>query len=139
MFEFPLNMGEIIAEEINCRVMKLSISLPFPCLITQLCREAHVPILARIDVEIYATKKYDLEKYMDKTRQEKQLKLFAKQLGTFVDRSIKVVLNPYKNLHASIDNMEAWLNDRLKELTMLDLTSFAAELKKARDDILKLQ
>ncbi|MCE3049759.1 hypothetical protein HAX54_045735 [Datura stramonium] len=54
---FPLNIGAIITEKMNCRAVKLSTSLPFPCLITRLCREAHVPILAGIDVETYATKK----------------------------------------------------------------------------------
>ncbi|MCD7448188.1 hypothetical protein HAX54_039144 [Datura stramonium] len=53
---FPFNMGDIITEDMNYRVVKLSTSLPFPCLITRLCREAHVPILVGIDVETYATK-----------------------------------------------------------------------------------
>ncbi|MCD9642241.1 hypothetical protein HAX54_028932 [Datura stramonium] len=70
---FPLNMGAIIIEEINCRAMKLSTSLPFPCLITRLYREAHVPVLAGIDMETYATNKYDLEKSKDESRYDLKL------------------------------------------------------------------
>ncbi|MCE3050706.1 hypothetical protein HAX54_047913 [Datura stramonium] len=73
MSEFPLNMGVIIAKEINWRVVKLSTSLPFPCLITQLCREAHVPILAGKDVETYATNKYELEKSKYESRYDLKL------------------------------------------------------------------
>ncbi|MCE5165754.1 hypothetical protein HAX54_012052 [Datura stramonium] len=36
-------------------------------------REAHVPILAGIDMELYATKKYDLEKSNDKSRYDLRL------------------------------------------------------------------
>ncbi|MCD9639397.1 hypothetical protein HAX54_023840 [Datura stramonium] len=150
-------MGVIIVNEINSRAMKLSTSLPFPCLIIRLCREAHLPIRARIDFETLATKKYDLEKSKDEIRyglklrkpvteyaltpanfakrvrkadiHEKQLKLFAEQLRTFVDRAITADLEPYVSLHACIDDMEAQINDRLKDLSMLDLAKFAAELK----------
>ncbi|MCE5166306.1 hypothetical protein HAX54_017258, partial [Datura stramonium] len=73
MSRFPLNMRAIIAKEIMCSAVKLSISLPFPCLITQLCREAHIPILVRIDVETYATKKYDLEKSKDESKYDFKL------------------------------------------------------------------
>ncbi|MCD7446256.1 hypothetical protein HAX54_048454 [Datura stramonium] len=123
-----------------------------------LIKEAHVPKLDRIDVETYATKKYDLEKLKDESiydlklhkqipevfrtiaatqlgvesaempsvmsrssqyaftlenfasmvrkvdRQVKQLKLFAEQLGLFVDRAITASLEPYKNLHARMDD-----------------------------------
>ncbi|MCE3215655.1 hypothetical protein HAX54_003127 [Datura stramonium] len=67
MSGFPLKMVTIIADQINWRPVKLSTSLPFPCLITRLCREEHVPILVGIDVDIYATKKYDLEKLKDES------------------------------------------------------------------------
>ncbi|MCD9642242.1 hypothetical protein HAX54_028933 [Datura stramonium] len=39
-------------------------------------------------------------------RQDKQLKLFAEQLGSFVDRAIIATLEPYKNLDACMDDME---------------------------------
>ncbi|MCD7462477.1 hypothetical protein HAX54_048616 [Datura stramonium] len=169
---FPLNIGAIIIEEMNCRVVKLSTSLPFPCLITRLCREAYVPILTGIDVETYVTKNQNArametstepagvategklvyqvspihtftpstssaantqsEGESDETssamsrssqyaftlvnfsrvvrkadRQDKQLKLFVEQLGPFVDRAITTALEPYKHLHARMDEMEA--------------------------------
>ncbi|MCD7469132.1 hypothetical protein HAX54_007949, partial [Datura stramonium] len=53
-------------------------------------------------------------------RREKQLKLFVVQLGTFVDRAIKVDLESYKNLHARLDDMEARVNEKLKDLTMVE-------------------
>ncbi|MCD9638040.1 hypothetical protein HAX54_021706 [Datura stramonium] len=229
---FPLNMEEIITQDMNFRAVKLSTSFPFPCLITRLCREAHVPIFAGIDVEIYATKNYDLEKSKDEpiyelklhepipevfepigqnaratkasTKpakeaiggelvcraspihtfipstsdaamtqperqsaetsssmprpspyaftpanfsrvvrkadiQDKQLKLFAEQLGPFVNRVITDSLEPYEHLHARMDDMEVRVNDRLKDLTVLELSRVVAELKKAQNNILKLQ
>ncbi|MCD9560847.1 hypothetical protein HAX54_019654 [Datura stramonium] len=72
--------------------------------------EAHVPILAEIDVETPSTK-----------------------------RSITVALKPYVSLDARIDDMVAWVNERLKDLTVPDLAKFAAKLKKAQDEIAKLQ
>ncbi|MCD9638924.1 hypothetical protein HAX54_023099 [Datura stramonium] len=70
---------------------------------------------------------------------EKQLKLFAEQLGTFVDRAITTSLDSYVSLHSRIDDMETPVNDRLKDLTVLDLAKFAVEFKEAQDDIAKLQ
>ncbi|MCD9637585.1 hypothetical protein HAX54_020954 [Datura stramonium] len=202
---FPLNIGEIIIEEIMCRVVKLSVSLPFPCLITRLCREAHVPILARINMETYTTKNGQTARVTKITtdpageatraklvchvapiptytrstsgaaatqlrvestkisfamtqsslyafttanfarmvrkenRQEMQLKLFTKKLGLFVDQDITTTLDPYKNRHAHIDDVEARVNDGMKDLTVPDLARFVAELIKAQEDILKLQ
>ncbi|MCE0480861.1 hypothetical protein HAX54_038025, partial [Datura stramonium] len=46
------------------------------------------------------------------------------QVGTFVDRAITTAFEPYKNLHAHIDDIEALVNDRLKELIMPDLARF---------------
>ncbi|MCD7451263.1 hypothetical protein HAX54_010478 [Datura stramonium] len=65
--------------------------------------------------------------------------MFAEQLGLFVDRAITVALAPYKHLHAHMEDMEARVNDRLKDLTVPELVRFAVELKKAQNDILKLQ
>ncbi|MCD9643974.1 hypothetical protein HAX54_031886 [Datura stramonium] len=71
-------MGVVIVDEINGRATKLSTSLSLPCWITQLCREAQVPILVGRDVEMPATKK-----------------------------AITSALAPYVSLHAHIDDMEA--------------------------------
>ncbi|MCE5166625.1 hypothetical protein HAX54_022810 [Datura stramonium] len=71
--------------------------------------------------------------------QDKQLKLFVEQLGPFVDRAIKTALEPYKHLHAYMDDMEENVNDKLKDLTVPELERVAVELKKAQNDILKLQ
>ncbi|MCD9638112.1 hypothetical protein HAX54_021843 [Datura stramonium] len=54
-------------------------------------------------------------------RREKQLKLFVVQLGTFVDIAVKADFYSYKNLHARLDDMEARVNDKLKDHTMSDL------------------
>ncbi|MCD9560337.1 hypothetical protein HAX54_018956 [Datura stramonium] len=67
MSGFPLNLGEIIDEEINWRVVKLSTAHPFPCLITWLCKEAHVPIFAGIDVKTYATKNVQIARAAERT------------------------------------------------------------------------
>ncbi|MCD7471993.1 hypothetical protein HAX54_012815 [Datura stramonium] len=73
MFGFPLNIGALIVEEMHWRAVRLSTSFPFPCLITRLCNEAHVPILAGVDVETYATKKYGLDKSRDESRYDLKL------------------------------------------------------------------
>ncbi|MCE5166567.1 hypothetical protein HAX54_021950 [Datura stramonium] len=52
MLRFPLNIGNIILDEMRARATKFSTSLLFPCLLTRLCKEAHVPILDGIDVEM---------------------------------------------------------------------------------------
>ncbi|MCD7450009.1 hypothetical protein HAX54_002886 [Datura stramonium] len=73
IFGFPLIMGALVAEEMHCRAVKSSTSLPFLCLLTQLCREAHVLVLGGINLETYATKKYDLEKPWDESRYDLKL------------------------------------------------------------------
>ncbi|MCE3049226.1 hypothetical protein HAX54_044418 [Datura stramonium] len=158
MFGFPLNMGVIIADGMNSRAVKLSTSLPFQCLITQLCREAHVLILAGIDVEIPATKKYDLEKSKDKIRYLLKLHKLVIEVFRSSGQSARVAYatttpleqlqgwsllaiaitatsESYAILHTHINDMEAQANDRLKDLTVPDLAKFIAELKKAQDDI----
>ncbi|MCD7459801.1 hypothetical protein HAX54_041999 [Datura stramonium] len=64
-------------------------------------------------------------------KQDKQLKLFAEQLGLFINRSVTTYLEPYKHFHARMDDMEARVNDRLKDLTLLESARVAVELKKA--------
>ncbi|MCD7470064.1 hypothetical protein HAX54_009632 [Datura stramonium] len=49
-------------------------------------------------------------------RHEKQMKLFAEQLETFMNRDSAAALAPHKSLHARIDDMEAQVNERLKDL-----------------------
>ncbi|MCE2055320.1 hypothetical protein HAX54_042411 [Datura stramonium] len=66
-------MGVIITKEMMWRAVRLSTSLSFPCLITQPCREAHVPILSSIDVETYSIKRCDLEKSKDESRYDLKL------------------------------------------------------------------
>ncbi|MCD7465731.1 hypothetical protein HAX54_001823 [Datura stramonium] len=48
--------------------LKQSIAEEVRIIDSELVEEAHIPILARINVETPATKKYDLEKSMDETR-----------------------------------------------------------------------
>ncbi|MCD7468160.1 hypothetical protein HAX54_006110 [Datura stramonium] len=89
---------------------------------TWLCRQAHVPILAGIDVDTYVIKKYDLEKSKDESRYD--LKLHKTicdvrvQWSNCKDRAIIAALELYKNLHARVDDMEVRVNDRLKDLTV---------------------
>ncbi|MCE3216955.1 hypothetical protein HAX54_009655, partial [Datura stramonium] len=46
-------------------------------------------------------------------KHEKQLKLFAEQLGTFVDKAITTALESYASLHAHIDDMEAQATENI--------------------------
>ncbi|MCE3216533.1 hypothetical protein HAX54_006791 [Datura stramonium] len=71
---FPLNMGAIITDEMMWRVMRLSLLVLFPWVITRVCREAHVPILAGTNVETYGTKWYELEKSKDESRYDLKLR-----------------------------------------------------------------
>ncbi|MCD9642822.1 hypothetical protein HAX54_029842 [Datura stramonium] len=57
----------------------------------------------------------------------------------FYTNYIATLEEPYKNLHAHMDNIEAGVNDRLKDVTVPNLARFAVEMKKAQEDILKLQ
>ncbi|MCE3215810.1 hypothetical protein HAX54_003618 [Datura stramonium] len=45
-------------------------------------------------------------------------------------------LAPYESLHAQIDDMEAQMDERLKDLIGLDLAKFAAEFTNIQADIL---
>ncbi|MCD9638060.1 hypothetical protein HAX54_021763, partial [Datura stramonium] len=67
---FPTRGDNMLGED---RAFLLSISLPFPCLVIGLCKEAHVPILVGIDVEIVANKKHDFDKSKDEAKHDLQL------------------------------------------------------------------
>ncbi|MCE3216078.1 hypothetical protein HAX54_004741 [Datura stramonium] len=73
MTGFLLNTDVIIEDEMRARETKFSISYPFPCLVTRLCKEAHVQILVGIDVDMIENKKHDLEKSKDEIRHNLQL------------------------------------------------------------------
>ncbi|MCE2056138.1 hypothetical protein HAX54_044106 [Datura stramonium] len=90
MLAFPLNIGVVIADEIKSQATTLSTSLPFPCLITRLCREAHVPILAGIDIETPTIKKYNLEKSKDETRHDLKLHKSVFEVFGLSDQSARV-------------------------------------------------
>ena len=50
----PLNVGAIIYKEMLLRARRQNISLPFPTLITALCRRANVGFNPAIDAELMA-------------------------------------------------------------------------------------
>ncbi|MCD7450870.1 hypothetical protein HAX54_008844, partial [Datura stramonium] len=123
-----------------------------------LCKEAHVPLIAGIDVETPVTKKYHLEKSKDETRYDLKLHKPVIEVLVFDGQSARVAeattnparaatatgaitaaLESYMSIHVHINNVETQSNDRLKELIVPDLAKFAAELKKGQDDILELQ
>ncbi|MCE3051429.1 hypothetical protein HAX54_049815 [Datura stramonium] len=161
---FLIGGDNTLVEDRAMLVASLMSGLPFNM---GLCREAHVPILAGIDVETYATKNAfitqpkgesaETSSFMLRSsqyvftqeifaqvvrkvdRQDKQLKLFAEQLGPFVNQAITTTLEPYKHLHVHMTDMEFRVNDRLKDLIVPELARVAIELKKAQNDILKLQ
>lgn len=56
-----------------------------------------------------------------------------------MDRLIAEALNPYENLHMRMNDMEERVNKRLRELSIVDLSRFTAELKLERARIIELQ
>lgn len=56
-----------------------------------------------------------------------------------MDRLIAEALNPYENLHMRMNDMEERVNNRLRELSIVDLSRFTAELKLERAKIIELQ
>lgn len=70
---------------------------------------------------------------------EAQLRLFANQFKSAVDKKIKKAMAPFLTLHGRIDEMEHRVNERLKEMSVPDLASFDVALKKAKADITALQ
>ncbi|MCE3214829.1 hypothetical protein HAX54_053454 [Datura stramonium] len=120
--------------------------------------EDHVPILVGIDVKTYATKKYDLEKSKDETRYELELYKPVIEVFEFGGPIAKVVEATTGLAEAGVESAETSsvvhqpsqyafiqvnfakvVNDRLKVLIVPHLVRFEDELKKAQDDILKLQ
>ncbi|MCE0481176.1 hypothetical protein HAX54_038675 [Datura stramonium] len=63
----------------------------------------------------------------------------SNETSSTAPQAITATLKPYAILHACIDDMEARVNDRIKDLIMLDLSKFAVTLKRAQDDIVRLQ
>lgn len=59
---FKLNLREIIENEIRIHATKPNTSYPFPCLITQLCKESYSPILTDIDVKTTIRKSHIFER-----------------------------------------------------------------------------
>lgn len=46
-----IDFGHIIADELFIRAHKMKSTLPFPCLIIEMCRQANVPLLRGVDNE----------------------------------------------------------------------------------------
>ncbi|MCD9641317.1 hypothetical protein HAX54_027469 [Datura stramonium] len=69
---FLLNIERIVTDEMRARAT-FSTSLPFPYLMNRLCKEAHMPLLTGINVEIVANKKHDFDKSKDETKHDLQV------------------------------------------------------------------
>lgn len=57
----------------------------------------------------------------------------------FMDWVVEDALKPYENLHAWINDMEEWANNRLRELSIPNLLRFTTELKQAQTAIVELK
>ncbi|KAH0709070.1 hypothetical protein KY284_010497 [Solanum tuberosum] len=73
LFGFPIDIGRIIVDEIQTRVIRPAMSLPFPCLITSLWRAAAVPILVGIDNQIVVPTKFYIEMMKNESWLEMQV------------------------------------------------------------------
>lgn len=51
-----IKFGQIIVNELFVRTQKKLSALSIPCLITELCRQANVPIIQGVDNKVWATK-----------------------------------------------------------------------------------
>lgn len=65
-----IDFGQIIDDELFVRAHKVASALPLPCLITELCRQANVPLIRGIDNEVRATHRQDIEKSKDDSKFE---------------------------------------------------------------------
>lgn len=52
-----VDFGHIISEELFFRAHKTHTALPFPCLITELCKKENVPLISGVDNEVPALHK----------------------------------------------------------------------------------
>ncbi|XP_059283778.1 uncharacterized protein LOC132037300 isoform X2 [Lycium ferocissimum] len=71
MSGYPVNMGLIIFREIGDRARRERTSLPFPCLITALCKEAGFPAIPRRDRMVEASVDIDITRIKDQNDKEK--------------------------------------------------------------------
>lgn len=59
---FTVNFSQVIANKMHARYTKISISLLFSYLLTELCRLMKVPILSGVDDEVMTIKIEDINK-----------------------------------------------------------------------------
>ncbi|MCD7453872.1 hypothetical protein HAX54_022503 [Datura stramonium] len=151
MSGFPLNMGVIIADEMRAHATKFSTSLPFLCLVIGLCKEAHVPILARIDVETTKNKKHDLGKFKDETRHDLRLhksgKLVAEEPKTIMADEIEehvpdswVVVDDSKEKEKLVDfEKSSTINEERKkdEKSLVEAQETTTKKEKEKEDMEK--
>lgn len=64
---------------------------------------------------------------------------WAKEFMLFIDKIMDEDIKPYVNLYASMDDMEERVNNRLRELSILDFAIFMADFKQAHTDFDKLK
>lgn len=65
---YTIDFGHIIADELFFRARKTHTALPFPCLITELCRRANVSLISGVDNEVPAIHTQDIERTKDWSR-----------------------------------------------------------------------
>lgn len=70
---------------------------------------------------------------------EQQLNVWDKEFKPFMDRVVDEALKLYENLHAWMDNMEEHINNRLRELLILDLARIINDLKQEHTDIVEFK
>lgn len=70
---------------------------------------------------------------------EQWLNVWAREFKPFVERVVVEALKLYENIHVRMNNMEEQVNNRLWELSILDLARFFIELKQAQANIAKIK
>lgn len=63
MYIFPLNFGEIIADEMKFWPTRPDVSYPFPCLILTFCQVVYVLKIIDLDKEVIARKTHNPFKF----------------------------------------------------------------------------